>query len=98
MPIPAVMYPPNLKETFPGAKLEKPLAGATTFAARLVVRVATVNAASPSTAPKPPSRPASATGSQTAAPKISTVAEVTNTLTKANSAIGMGKPRPCPKN
>ena len=68
MPMPAVMYPPILNEIRDGARLEKPLAGATMLAAMLVVSVAISSAPSASTTPSPPMRPASATGSQIASP------------------------------
>ena len=93
----AVIIAPCLNEIRCGAMFENALAGATMFAAMLVVSVATMSPAIESMIISgPPIRASSATGSAIRAPKITTVAFVTAAPMNANSAIVAGNPTAWP--
>src|SRR5205085_10949336 len=92
-----VITPPSLKEIRFGQRLEKSLAGETTFAPMLTFNVASKTASREiTTATAEWKRLSSWTGSQIAAPKITTVAEVTATPMKEYSVIVVGRPIACP--
>ena len=97
MPITAVIMAPCLKLILSGARFEKPLAGATMFAAILVVSVATISPVIESMIISgPPMRASKATGSAMRLPKITRVAFVTAAPMNANSAMVAGNPTACP--
>ena len=76
-----------------GARLEKSLAGETTFAAMLVVSCASMTTSAPNTITGAlPMRAITATGSQIASPNTTIVALVTATPMKAKAVIVAGKP------
>ena len=76
-----------------GARLEKSLAGETTFAAMLVVSCAASTTSAPTMITGGlPIRAISTTGSQIASPKTTIVALVTATPMNANSVIVVGSP------
>ena len=98
IPMIPVRIPPRAKVIFDGHRLAKPLAGATTFAATLVVSVAMSRAKSDSRIAIGLSTfDSSLTGSQIASPKITAEAEVTATPMKANRVIVGGSPRNWPR-
>ncbi len=91
------MRPPVRKLMRFGQAFEKSYDGLTTFAATLVVSVASASAASMMIRRIGfSSRPVSATGSQIASPNTSTVADVVRTPTSGNSVMVVGRPRAWP--
>lgn len=88
---------PVRKLSFCGLRLTKALAGATTFAAMLVLSVATARPNRPrSVGPAPPIFESTATGSAMGAPKITAVADVTTRARKEKRNIVSGRPIACP--
>src|SRR5260370_366192 len=91
-PTTAVMRPPVRKLMRRGERLEKSLAGETTLAATLTVRVAMSKAIIAKTTAKGlPRRARTATGFQSASPKMIRVAEVTAMSMNEYKVIESGK-------
>src|SRR5579864_8730743 len=96
-PTTPVIKPPVRNEISRGFRLEKSFDGETTFAATLVLSVATSNAIRAINATTGwLNFPSSATGSQIASPKSTTDADVTATPMKEYSVIAAGSPKACP--
>src|SRR5205807_4661117 len=94
MPMAQVIRPPARKLMRRGERFEKTLAGETTLAATLTLRVAMSKAImARTTAQGLPRRARTATGSQRAWPKIIMVAEVTAMPMKEYKVIVAGRPR-----
>ena len=103
MPISAAIIPPPLNESFEGAILLKAFAGAITFAAILVLKVAMImNIWAITTTTGFSNLPRRVTGSHGASSairmsgKLISAAQVTNIPTKENKAIVPGRPMNCP--
>src|SRR6266508_4486083 len=98
MPITPVRRPPTLKLIRLGQRLEKSLAGETTFAATLVVSVAMRRASIEVTVIQGVLNLArSTTGSQIGSPKTTSEADVTATPMNAYRVIVVGRPRVWPR-
>src|SRR5207237_8498989 len=95
MPMAQVMRPPVRKLMRRGERFEKSLAGETTLAATLTLRVAISKAIIARTTAKGlPRRERTATGSQSAGPKMSIVADVTAIPLKKKQVMAAGETRP----
>jgi hypothetical protein len=88
-----VSIPALLNEKILGFKFTNALAGATTFAAIFVVKVAKMTPIKDRMmGKKPPIKLSTSIGSEIGRPNMTTVADVTARPTKVNAAMNKGRP------